>query len=99
MTGDATSLVAVRLCAIIGGEGRDRMASARTVASLSLDAALLSEAEALKLDVNGAAEEGIARAVSAEKERLWKIEHADAIRAENAHLDNHGLPLSRFRRF
>ena len=72
------------------------MAAIRTLASLPLNGALLSEAQALKVDVSDAAEDGIARAV---KERLWKIENAEAIRAENEYLEKHGLPLARLRQF
>ncbi len=75
------------------------MAAIRTLASLPLNGALLSEAQALKVDVSDAAEDGIARAVKAEKERLWKIENAEAIRAENEYLEKHGLPLARLRQF
>jgi len=73
--------------------------SARKAANLSLDASLLSEAQELKLDVSRAAEEGIASAVRAEKERLWKIENAEAIKAANDYVEKHGLPLARFRQF
>ncbi len=71
----------------------------RKATDLSLDASLLSEARELKLDVNRAAEEGIASAIKAEKARLWKIENADAIKASNDYVEKHGLPLARFRQF
>ena len=71
----------------------------RKATNLSLDASLLSEARELKLDVNRAAAEGIASAIKAEKERLWKIENADAITASNDYVEKHGLPLARFRQF
>lgn len=75
------------------------MAAVRTLASLPLDGALLSEAQALKVNVSDAAEDGIARAVKAEKERLWKLENAEAIDAANDYVEQNGLPLARFRRF
>ncbi|MBB6179107.1 type II toxin-antitoxin system CcdA family antitoxin [Pseudorhizobium flavum] len=75
------------------------MAASRTLARLPLNGALLSEAQALKVDLSEAAEDGIARAVKAEKERLWKIENAEAIRIENEYVEKHGLPLGRFRQF
>jgi antitoxin CcdA len=73
--------------------------SNRRTADLSLDASLLTEAQDLKLDVTRAAEDGIARAVKAEKERLWKIENAEAIQAENEYIDKHGLPFTKYRQF
>ncbi|TRL35037.1 type II toxin-antitoxin system CcdA family antitoxin [Rhizobium straminoryzae] len=66
---------------------------------ISIDRALLAEATDLKLDVSRAAEDGIARAVKAEKERLWRIENAEAIAAENTDIEKHGLPLAKYRLF
>ncbi|MGN7294514.1 type II toxin-antitoxin system CcdA family antitoxin [Rhizobium sp. SAFR-030] len=64
---------------------------------LPLSEALLAEARDLKLDVAGAAEDGIMRAVKAEKERLWRLENAEAIQAENDYVEKHGLPLAKYR--
>ncbi|MBP1848038.1 antitoxin CcdA [Rhizobium petrolearium] len=75
------------------------MSTARKAASLSLDASLLSEARELKLDVSRAAEEGLARAVKAKKERLWRIENAEAIKAANDYVEKHDLPLAKYRQF
>ncbi|MCA0257674.1 MAG: type II toxin-antitoxin system CcdA family antitoxin [Proteobacteria bacterium] len=68
-------------------------------AALSLDEGLVEQARSLNLDVAKAAEEGIARAVKSERERLWKIENAEAIAAENAYIEKHGLPLAKYRQF
>ena len=68
-------------------------------AALSLDEGLVEQARSLNLDVAKAAEEGIARAVKSERERLWKIENAEAIAAENAYVEKHGLPLAKYRQF
>ncbi|MGF9693693.1 type II toxin-antitoxin system CcdA family antitoxin [Rhizobium sp. 0TCS1.26] len=66
---------------------------------LPLSEALLAEARDLKLDVAGAAEDGIMRAVKAEKERLWRLENAEAIQAANDYVEKYGLPLAKFRLF
>ncbi len=66
---------------------------------VSVDSELLAEAQDLKLDVTRAAEDGIARAVKAEKERLWRIENAEAIAAANDYVEKHGLPLAKYRLF
>ena len=68
-------------------------------AALSLDEGLVEQARSLNLDVAKAAEEGIARAVKSERERLWKIENAEAIAAANAYIEKHGLPLAKYRQF
>ena len=64
---------------------------------VEVDERLLLEARDLKLDVSQAAADGILRAVKAEKERLWKIENAEAIKAENDYIEKHGLPLAKYR--
>lgn len=66
---------------------------------LTVSEALVAEAQALGLDITGAAEQGIARAIKAEKERRWKIENADAIKADNEYVAEHGLPLAKYRQF
>ncbi|MCA1968197.1 MAG: type II toxin-antitoxin system CcdA family antitoxin [Rhizobium sp.] len=66
---------------------------------LTVSEALIAEAEALGLDVAGAAEQGIALAIKAEKERRWKIENAEAIKASNDYVAKHGLPLAKYRMF
>lgn len=67
--------------------------------SVTVDERLLQEARDLKLDLSRAATDGIARAVKAEKERLWKIENAEAIKASNDYVEKHGLPLAKYRMF
>lgn len=72
---------------------------ARKQHDLTVNDALIAEAQALGLDVSGAAEQGIARAIKAEKERRWKIENAEAIQASNDYVAKHGLPLAKYRMF
>lgn len=60
---------------------------------------LVEEARALRLDVAGMNGEALSRAIRAEKERLWRLENADAIRAENESIEEHGLPLAKYRQF
>lgn len=62
---------------------------------LIVNDSLIAEAQALGLDVTGAAEKGIALAIKAEKERRWKIENAEAIKADNDYVAKHGLPLAK----
>jgi len=76
-----------------------RMAHARKSANLSLDAELVREGRELGLNLSRAAEEGIARAVKAEKERRWREENAEALEASNRWVKEHGLPLAQYRMF
>ena len=72
---------------------------ARKPHDLTVSEALVAEAETLGLDITGAAEKGIALAIKAEKERRWKIENAEAIKADNEYVAKHGLPLAKYRQF
>lgn len=72
---------------------------ARKPHDLTFSEALVAEAEALGLDITGAAEKGIALAIKAEKERRWRQENAEAIKASNDYLAKHGLPLAKYRMF
>jgi antitoxin CcdA len=71
----------------------------RKAANLSLDAELVSSARELNINISRAAEDGIARAIKAERERLWLIENAEAIRLENEYVEKHGLPFAKYRQF
>ncbi|MDH4442787.1 MAG: type II toxin-antitoxin system CcdA family antitoxin [Rhizobium sp.] len=66
---------------------------------IEIDERLLQEARDLELDLSRAATDGIARAIKAEKERRWKIENAEAIKASNDYVAKHGLPLAKYRTF
>lgn len=75
------------------------MSSNIKATNILLDDTLLAEARALHLDASDVAEKGLVGAVKAEKERLWRVENADAIRAEREYVEKHGLPLAKFRQF
>ncbi|MCO6386705.1 type II toxin-antitoxin system CcdA family antitoxin [Aliihoeflea sp. 40Bstr573] len=73
--------------------------AARKPTNLTLDAALLAEAKELSVNVSRAAENGIAEAVRAEKERLWLEENREALESWKAWVDENGLPLAKYRMF
>lgn len=66
----------------------------RKAANLSLDEDLVSEARALDINIPRAAENGIALALKAERERRWRSENADAVDDMNRYIEKNGLPLS-----
>ncbi|MDP9835421.1 antitoxin CcdA [Neorhizobium huautlense] len=72
---------------------------ARKQASVSVDATLLSDARDLDIDVSRVAETGLAAAVKAERERRWRLENAEAIKAYNDDVEKNGLPLAKYRQF
>jgi antitoxin CcdA len=71
----------------------------RKSTNLSLDARLIAEAKDLDINISRVAEQGIAQAVAEEKARLWKIENRDALESWNRYVDEHGLPLAKYRQF
>lgn len=71
----------------------------RKSVNLSIDAELLAEAKALKVNVSRAADAGIAEAISRKKAELWLEENSDAIAQNNRYFEEHGLPFSEYRGF
>ncbi|SCX21436.1 type II toxin-antitoxin system CcdA family antitoxin [Agrobacterium rosae] len=75
------------------------VSTARKAANLSLDSVLVEQARELKINISRAAEDGITYAIKAERERLWRLENAEAIRLSNDYVEKHGLPLAQYRKF
>ena len=67
------------------------------ITKISIDSALVAEANALGVNASRAVEEGIAQAM--EKARQWKLENREAIEAMNRYVEEHGLPLAKYRQF
>jgi antitoxin CcdA len=63
------------------------------------DETLIEEAQALKVETAGLDAAGLKDAVRKEKERLFLIENAEAIRYSNEYVEKHGLPLDKYRLF
>ena len=75
------------------------MSSSRKSANLTIDAQLVDEAKALKVNLSRAAQDGIARAIAKEKAKQWQEENAEAIRSSNEYVEKYGLPLEKYRLF
>ena len=71
----------------------------RQATSLSLDPALLSEAQSLDVELSHAAETGISKALQVERERLWLADNAGAIEDYNDYIEKNGPPLDEYRTF
>ena len=76
-----------------------KSSTARRPTNLSIDPELMEEAKALSVNASRAAEDGIARAVAEERSRRWKEENREAIESSNRYVEEHGLPLSKYRMF
>lgn len=71
----------------------------RKPTNISLPEALLAEARALRINLSQAAEAGLVRAVAERRAELWKNENPDALESSNRFVQQHGLPLARYRSF
>lgn len=58
-----------------------------------------TEARALGLDPEAIAQKAVRDAIKAEKERRWLEENREAIEAQNAWVEKHGVPLAKYRMF
>lgn len=71
----------------------------RRPANISIDSDLLAEAKTLGINISRACERGLAEQVAEVRAARWRMENADALESSNAHVERHGLPLSRYRSF
>ncbi len=71
----------------------------RKSVNTSIDSRLIEEAKALGINMSRAAEQGIAKAISAEKTRRWQEENKEAIESSNDYVKRNGLPLAKHRLF
>jgi antitoxin CcdA len=67
--------------------------------NLSINEALLLEAKSLDINISGAAEAGIQKALIEYKKALWLRENQAAIESSNNYVSENGLPLYQFRNF
>ncbi|WP_244619955.1 type II toxin-antitoxin system CcdA family antitoxin [Mesorhizobium sp. NFR06] len=51
------------------------------------------------INMSRAAEQGIAKAISAEKTRRWQEENKEALESSNECVKRNGLPLAKYRLF
>lgn len=65
--------------------------------TLSLD--VYDEVKALNINLSQTCEQFLRIAIRAEKDRRWKIEHADFVTAYNQTVEAEGLPLEQWRSF
>jgi antitoxin CcdA len=73
--------------------------TARKSTNVTLAAGLVAEARELGVNVSQAAEVGIAAAVARRRQERWLAENQDALKSSNAFVEQHGLPLAKYRNF
>ena len=78
---------------------RDDAPTVRRATNISLDTKLVEAAKEYGINLSRACEEGLAKQVSAERNRRWQEDNKEAIEASNAWVEKHGLPLEKYRLF
>lgn len=71
----------------------------RIKVNLTLDAEVAETARALGLNMSRLAEQAIAEAAKAERNRLWRADNSAAIEAYAEEVARDGLPLTGYRTF
>lgn len=71
----------------------------RKPTNVTLDASLLDEARAFKVNVSAACEKGLAAELRALREKRWLEVNREAIDATNRWVEANGLPLEKSRLF
>ena len=83
-----------RAAAITDADG-----DAKRPTNVSLSRRLLQEAREHGINISRACERGLAEQVAESRAKKWLAENDKAIQSSNAHVEAHGLPLARHRRF
>ena len=71
----------------------------RQSAEILIDASLLLEARDLGIDLDKVCDTALAAATEQVREERWLVENAEAIASSNAYVEEHGLPLEKYRMF
>ena len=71
----------------------------RKPVNLSLDTGVVEAAREAGINLSQTCEAALRAAAKAERERQWKEENKESIEAWNAWVEEHGLPLAKYRQF
>ncbi len=66
---------------------------------MSLRADLIEEARRLEINISQACEGGLAKQVAQTRAERWREDNRDAIEYWNRYVEEHGLPLAKYRQF
>lgn len=67
--------------------------------NISLSAELIDEAKRLNINISQACEQGLEKQVAKTRAEQWLEENREALEGWNAYVEEHGLPLARYRQF
>lgn len=71
----------------------------RKPVNLSLDTGVVEAAREAGINLSQTCEAALRKAAKEERDRRWKEENREAIEAWNAWVEEHGLPLAKYRQF
>ena len=71
----------------------------KRAANLSVDADLLDEARSLNINLSKTLEAALQVKIREENAERWKQENRQAIESSNKWVEEHGLPLEKYRQF
>lgn len=72
---------------------------ARKATNVTLGELLLAQAKELDINISQAAEAGVAKAIAEKRAEIWLKNNQSALESSNAYVEQHGLPLARYRSF
>lgn len=75
------------------------MSGKRKAVNITLDTGVVAMARELKVNLSRVSEAAIRAAATELQEARWREEHRDWIAANNAWVEEHGLPLEKYRLF
>lgn len=71
----------------------------RRPTNVSLDREYLAEARELGINISQACERGLAETLKEERWKRWREENREALEGWNKYIEEHGLPLAKYRQF
>ena len=78
---------------------RPRPKTTKRATNVSLDTALVAEAQELGVNISLASARGLEQAVKAARAERWLEENKPALDGYNLWVEEHGLPLAKYRMF
>lgn len=76
-----------------------RVAAGKKATNISLPSGLVDEAKQLGINLSQACEAGLLDQVRKARREKWLQENREALDWSNDYVENHGLPLARYRMF
>jgi antitoxin CcdA len=76
-----------------------RSSGPKKATNVSLPVDLIAEAKQLEINISQACERGLVADIATKRRERWLAENMEAIESSNAWVEQHGLPLARYRLF